>query len=116
MPQIQIAGNVHSIGWEGKRIQIWESYQSNGKEFSRLWTAWFSESQAMNLQELDWVEIHGELSTKVGEYTNKAGEKKVVVEHHVQAAQLVQVKTKAQQEAHSAKFADTPVQSLGEPF
>ncbi len=70
----------------------------------------------MNLQELDWVEIHGELSTKVGEYTNKAGEKKVVVEHHVQAAQLVQVKTKAQQEAHSAKFADTPVQSLGEPF
>lgn len=116
MPQIQIAGNVHSIGWEGKRIQLWESYTSNGREFSRLWTAWFSESQAMNLQELDWVEIHGELSTKIGSYKPKDGDEKQVVEHHVQAAQLVQVKTKAQQEAHLAKFADTSVMSLGEPF
>ena len=116
MPQIQVAGNVHLIGWEGKRVSVWESFDVNGKTFSRLWTAWFSESQSMNLQEEDWVELHGELSTKIGEYTNKAGEKKQVVEHHLQNAGLIQVKTKAQQQAHLDKFADTPVMSLGEPF
>jgi hypothetical protein len=108
MPQIQIAGQVHSIAWEGKRIQIWERFPSNGKEFSRLWTCWFSESQAMNLQEEDWVEIHGDLSTKVGSYKPKDGEEKPIVEHHVQLAQLVQVKTKAQQQAHADKFEDAP--------
>lgn len=116
MPQIQVAGTVNSIAWEGKRIQIWERFESNGKDFSRLWTCWFSESQAWNLQEQDWVEIHGDLSTKIGSYKNKEGVEKTVVEHHIQNAQLVQVKSVADQEAHSAKFADTPVMSLGEPF
>jgi len=108
MPQIQIAGQVHSLGWEGRRIQIWEKFNTNGKEYSRLWTCWFSESQAMNLQEEDWVEVHGELSTKIGSYKTKDGIDKQVVEHHVQGAGLVQVKTKGQQDAHAAKFEDMP--------
>lgn len=116
MPQIQVAGTVNSLAWEGKRIQIWERFESNGKDFSRLWTCWFSESQAWNLQEQDWAEIYGELSTKIGTYKNKDGVEKTVVEHHIQNAHLVQVKTAADQAAYSAKFADTPVMSLGEPF
>ena len=116
MPQIQVAGTVNSLAWEGKRIQIWERFESNGKDFSRLWTCWFSESQAWNLQEQDWAEIYGELSTKIGSYKTKDGVEKTVVEHHIQNAHLVQVKTAADQAAHSAKFADTPVMSLGEPF
>jgi len=116
MPQIQVAGTVNSLAWEGKRIQIWERFESNGKEYSRLWTAWFSESQAWNLQEQDWAEIHGELSTKIGSYKTKDGIEKQVVEHHIQAAQLVQVKSATDQQAHSDKFSNTPVQSLGEPF
>lgn len=116
MPQIQVAGIVNSLAWEGKRIQIWERFESNGKDFSRLWTCWFSESQAWNLQEQDWAEIYGELSTKIGTYKTKDGVEKTVVEHHIQNAHLVQVKTAADQAAHSAKFADTPVMSLGEPF
>ena len=105
MPQIQIAGTVNSIAWEGKRIQIWERYTSNGRDFSRLWTCWFSESQAWNLQEQDWVEIHGELSTKVGSYKPKDSEiEKPSVEHHVNEAVLVQVKSAKDQEAHAAKI------------
>jgi hypothetical protein len=103
MPQIQVAGTVNSIAWEGKRIQIWERFESNGKDFSRLWTCWFSESQAWNLQEQDWAEIHGELSTKIGSYKTKDGVEKTVVEHHIQAAQLVQVKSAQDQAAHAAK-------------
>lgn len=104
MPQIQVAGNVHLIGWEGKRVSVWENFNVNGKEFSRLWTCWFSDSQAFTVQEQDWIEVHGELSTKIGEYTNKQGEKKQVVEHHLQNAVIQQVRTKDDQAAHAAKF------------
>ena len=60
------------------------------------------------MQEEDWVEVTGELSTKIGEYTNKAGEQKVVVEHHLQNAQIKSVRTKAQQQASADSFDEMP--------
>jgi hypothetical protein len=108
MALITIGGEVNSIGWEGRRISIWENIHANGKDYSRLWTAWFSESQAMNLQEGDFAEITGELSTKIGEYTNKQGEQKVVVEHHLQNAQLRKTVTKTQQQANADSFEEMP--------
>jgi len=108
MALITIGGEVNSIGWEGRRISIWENVHSNGKDYSRLWTAWFSESQAMNLQEQDFAEITGELSTKIGEYTNKQGEQKVVVEHHLQNATLKKVVSKQQQAANEAAYEEMP--------
>ena len=100
MPQITIAGDVNLLGWEGKRISVWEKYEALGKTYSRLWTAWFDISQADRIQEQDWVEITGELSTKIGQYTDKAGEEKTVVEHHIQNAQLTGVVSKQQQSAN----------------
>lgn len=108
MPQVQIAGNVNLIGWEGKKVSVWESFNVNGKEYSRLWTCWFSESMSFRVNELDWVEIHGELSTKIGSYKNKSGEEKQVVEHHIQNAQLVQVRTKEQQVQTAEAFDNLP--------
>ena len=105
MPQITITGDVNLIGWEGKRLSVWENYQVPGqpKPFSRLWTAWFDMSQVEHLQEQDWVEISGELSTKIGKYTPKDSTvEKTVVEHHVQNARLVQVRTKTQQASNAA--------------
>jgi len=108
MALITIGGEVSSIGWEGKRVSLWENIHANGKDYSRLWTAWFSESQAFNLQEEDFAEITGELSTKIGEYTNKAGEKKIVVEHHLQNAVLKNSVNKAQQDTNQAAFDEMP--------
>lgn len=108
MALITIGGEVSSIGWEGKRVSVWENIHANGKDYSRLWTAWFSESQAFNLQEEDFVEITGELSTKIGEYTNKQGEKKTVVEHHLQNAVLKNTVNKSQQETNLAAFDEMP--------
>ena len=106
MPQITISGDVNLIGWEGKRISIWEKYNANGKEFSRLWTCWFSSSVADQIQEQDWVTISGELSTKIGTYTPKGSdEEKTVVEHHIQEAHLGGVVTKQQQNATLAQEA-----------
>ncbi len=105
MPQITITGDVNLIGWEGKRLSIWENYDVPGfpKPFSRLWSCWFDMSQAEHVQEQDWVEITGELSTKMGKYTPKDSTiEKDVVEHHIQNARLVQVKTKAQQASNAA--------------
>lgn len=99
MAQIQISGDVHLIGWEGKRISFWEKYDFKGKEYSRLWTAWFEDPQT-DLQEQDWIELKGELSTKIGRYTPKGEtEERVVVEHHLQSAKVIQHRTKAQQES-----------------
>ena len=107
MPQITIAGDVNLIGWEGKRLSVWENYESNGKTFSRLWTCWFDSPNAA--QEQDWVEITGELSTKIGSYTPKGQtEVKTVVEHHIQNAQIVQTRTKTQQNESAAAFNSTP--------
>ena len=105
MPQITITGDVNLIGWEGKKISVWENYEVVGqpKPFSRLWTAWFDTSQVQHLQEGDWIEISGELTTKIGKYTPKDSTvEKTVVEHHIQNARLVQVKTKSQQAANAA--------------
>jgi hypothetical protein len=101
MPQITISGDVNLIGWEGRRISVWEKYDAQGKEFSRLWTCWFTSSVADQLQERDFSEITGELSTKIGTYTTKDGIEKTVVEHHVQNAQIMQVVTKAQQDLNA---------------
>jgi hypothetical protein len=60
------------------------------------------------LQEGDFAEITGELSTKIGEYVNKAGEKKIVVEHHLQNAQLRRTVSKTQQEANAGAFDEMP--------
>jgi hypothetical protein len=108
MALITIGGQVNSIGWEGRRISVWENIHANGKDYSRLWTAWFAESQAFNLQEEDFAEITGELSTKIGEYTNKQGEQKVVVEHHLQNAVLKKVVSKVQQASNEAAFEEMP--------
>ena len=105
MPQITITGDVNLLFWEGKAISVWENYEVPGqpKPFSRLWSCWFDMSQAEHLQEQDWVEITGELSTKMGKYTPKESTiEKDVVEHHIQNARLVQVKTKAQQASNAA--------------
>jgi hypothetical protein len=105
MPQITIGGQVHMIAWEGKRVSIWENIHANGKDFSRLWTCWF-DAPTM-LQEQDFAEITGELSTKIGEYTPKgSSETKRVVEHHIQGALLKAHRTQAEQAASSNMFED----------
>lgn len=107
MPQITVGGQVHMIGWEGKRISIWENIHANGKDFSRLWTCWFD--SATDLQEQDFAEITGELSTKIGKYTPKGQtEEKVVVEHHIQNAQIKNVRTVAQQAETASSFEEMP--------
>ncbi len=112
MPNITVAGQVHMIAWEGKRVSLWENVHSNGKDYSRLWTCWFDSPQLA--QEEDWIEVTGELSTKIGEYTPKGStETKRVVEHHVQGAVVRQHRTKEQQLAAE----NTPVELLDEmPF
>jgi hypothetical protein len=108
MPQITIGGDVNMIGWEGKRISVWENIHSNGKDYSRLWTCWFDTPQ-IQLQEQDFVEISGELSTKIGKYTPKGQtEEKLVVEHHIQEAFIKSQVSKKQQTENLAQFEEMP--------
>ena len=95
--------------WLGRQAPIYlENYEVQGqaKPFSRLWTCWFDFSQVEHLQEGDWIELTGELSTKIGKYTPKDSDvEKTVVEHHLQTAQLVQARSKTQQGVNMAQVA-----------
>jgi hypothetical protein len=104
MPIIRVAGQVHLLGWEGKRVSLWENIHSNGKDYSRLWTSWYDFPQ--DVQEEDFIEVEGELSTKIGKYTTKAGEEKTVVEHHLQNAVIKLKRTKAEQDSSASLYSE----------
>lgn len=88
MAKTTITGQVGNIGWEGKRVSVWESYTFTLKDSSyekkRLWTIWFD--KATDLVKDMEVTIEGDLSTKLGEYDAKDGTKKQVVEHSLNNA------------------------------
>jgi len=109
MPIIKVGGDVNSIAWEGRRVSIWENVNVRGKDYSRLWTCWFDAPQHERVQESDWVEIEGDLSTKIGSYTPRDQDvPKDVVEHHLNNSKIIHVRSKADQESSAAQFDNSP--------
>ena len=90
MATTEITGTVGNIGWEGKRVSIWETYDITIKdstyEKKRLWTIWFDKDQGL-VKDTE-ITLKGILSTKIGEYDAKDGTKKTVVEHSLNSATI----------------------------
>jgi hypothetical protein len=85
MPMIEVSGKVaKSIQTQtGKGIvKFWEKSNFKGNDKFVLWTAWF-EQPMLHIGENDEITISGRLSTKISTYTNKDGEEKTGVEHHL---------------------------------
>lgn len=85
MPIVAVTGKVASsiTTQTGKGIiKFWEKSNFKGQDKFVLWTAWFDKPQ-MHVGENDEITINGRMSTKVSNYTNKAGEEKIGVEHHI---------------------------------
>lgn len=100
MPMMQTPGTVASIrmsanGWT--ILKIWEKLQFKGQDKFILWTCWFDNAAMTGtFQEHDEVIIEGRLSTKIETYTDKMGQEKTVVGHHLNDCRVVNHVPKSQ--------------------
>lgn len=80
-----------------RRVTLWETftYEKNQAllEGKRKWTIWFRDGNH-GLVKDDWVELRGSLSTKVFDWTAQDGTAKQLVDHIVNAPEMVNHKRK----------------------
>lgn len=88
MAKVNISGTVAGVHKE-RIVSLWETFDVQGRVAYRKWTIWFDQSP--DLEKDDWIEVTGDLGSKIGTY-EKEGEVKTVVEHSVNSPSLVQVK------------------------
>lgn len=110
MPVIKVNGTVSNVtNAQYQIVKFWESYDFKGQERHRIWTAWFSNNLPGELQEGDWIELEGTLSTKVSTYTPKdSTEAKAIVEHSLNEVSVLQLKPKNVTNSAPIVSDDTP--------
>jgi len=85
MAKVNVAGIVAGVHKE-RIISLWETFDVNGREVYRKWTIWAD--IPWNVAKDDWLEVTGDLGSKMGTY-EKNGETKTVVEHSINSPQLI---------------------------
>jgi hypothetical protein len=96
MAKVTISGEA-KISDSGTAVTIWEDFiveykDGNKFERKRKWVIWFN-SQVTAFETGDWVEVSGELGTKLETY-DKDGETKSAVGHSINEPRVLQVKPK----------------------
>ena len=89
MAKTIVTGIVSSVAKE-RIINLWETYNVNGREAFRKWTIWAE--VPWGVAKGDWLEVEGDLGSKIGSY-EKDGETKQTIEHSLNSPRLVQIKT-----------------------
>lgn len=87
MAKVIVAGiieNLDTYAQGSKTIaRVTEEYTANnGEVWRRKWSVWFT-AEMVELAKGDFVELEGELSTKVSEWVNKEGQAKQIIDHNV---------------------------------
>ncbi len=95
-----IIENLDTYAQGAKTIaRVVEEYTANnGEVWRRKWSVWFN-AQLVELAKGDWVELEGDLSTKVSEWTNKEGQVRQIIDHNVNNPVVVK---------HKGVFGDAP--------
>ena len=107
MAKVIISGEA-KVSESRKSLTVWEDFiveYADGNKFERKrkWQVWFNGLTDINSG--DWVEIKGELGTKLETY-EKDGETKTAVGHSINDPQVLQVKTKEQPSTASVDLDD----------
>lgn len=97
MAKVTVAGEVDEVKETstGKIIiKLGEVYLSqSGENWVRKWALWMPSSFMRDeIAKDDWLEVEGELSTKVAEWTNKDGVTKQIIDHNLNNVRIVQHK------------------------
>jgi len=98
MATVIISGEA-KVSESRKSLTVWEEFiveykDGNKFERKRKWQVWFN-GFIDSIESGDWVEIKGELGTKLETY-EKDGETKTAVGHAINDPQILQVKPKTQ--------------------
>lgn len=98
MPTIRVQGTVaNTYSDKFNIVKFWETYEVNGTDRHRLWTAWADSAQAYN--QGDIIEVTGDLGTKVGTFNKPGEETRSVVEHSLNNVTIVLKKAADPKEA-----------------
>jgi hypothetical protein len=96
MAKVTVAGEVAAVSETktGKPvISMWEQFQdSQDMQRNRRWTLWVPMTGFESIFKGDWIEIEGDLSTKVGSWTDKDGNEKQTIDHNINFVKLIQHK------------------------
>jgi hypothetical protein len=101
MAKVIVAGEVEEVKQTstGKIIiKLTEVYPSQtGEQWLRKWALWMPSSfMADEVAKDDWLEVEGDLSTKVTEWVNPSGVTKQIIDHNINQVRIVQHKAQAQ--------------------
>lgn len=91
MAKTIVAGTVSSVAKE-RIINLWETYDVNGRQAFRKWTIWAE--VPWGVEKGDWLEVEGDLGSKIGSY-EKDGETKQTIEHSLNQPRVIQHKADA---------------------
>lgn len=83
-----------------KAFKLWEKAifeKRDGTIFEKniLWLCWFDAPQDLVLNSMNgetWVEVRGQIATRIGEYTKPDGETIKVIEYHLNKCEIIQKK------------------------
>ena len=88
MATIEVKGEIVGLVFNNKGVQILETFKSkDGEKRDARYTAWL-DSPTSSLQVGQKVSARGLLSASIGNYTNKEGEEKTVVNLSVNFATI----------------------------
>lgn len=90
MANLNVDGTISGVvNGQYKYIKFWETYDFNGQPRHRIWTAWFDGVILDGFNEGDFIQINGDLGTKVGTYNKPGDETRQVVEHSLNNCRIV---------------------------
>lgn len=105
MAIVTVSGHAKIMGqreleYTPKAFKLWEKAifeKRDGTTYEKniLWLCWFDAPQDLKLNSVDgetWVEVRGQIATKLGEYTKADGETIQVVDHHLNHCEIIQKK------------------------
>lgn len=88
MAKVTVSGVVSSVA-KDRIINLWETYNVNGREAFRKWTIWAE--VPWGVSKGDWLEVEGDLGSKIGSY-EKDGETKQSIDHSLNQPRVIQHK------------------------
>ncbi len=85
MAKVKLSGIVSAVA-QNRIVYLWETRQVLGREVFRKWTIWFD--IAHDIVKGDFIEVEGELGTKMGTYESQ-GETKETIDHSINSPALL---------------------------
>lgn len=86
MAKVKISGIVSAVA-KNRIVYLWETFDVQGRQVYRKWTIWFD--IANDITKGDFIEVEGDLGTKIGLLERDGQDSKQIVEHSINSPSLL---------------------------